>query len=429
MTNVLDINEAGHLTIGGADTVELASEYGTPLYVFDENAVREAVRSFKSSIDENYGGRGMVCYASKAFCCKEMCRIMAEEGAGLDTVSGGEIYTALAAGFPADRIYFTSNNKFDEEIAYAIDSHIRCIICDNIEELYRISSIAVSKGTLTNVMLRLKPGVEAHTFEAVMTGQIDSKFGFAIETGEALEAARKAASLDGIKLVGVHCHIGSQIHDISPFEKAAEVMLDFIAKLRDEGIIISDLSLGGGFGIKYTEKDIPVPYGEYMKRVSAKVKECCAAHGIDIPYITIEPGRSIAAPAGITLYTVGSRKIIPDIRTYIGIDGGMPDNPRYALYKSEYTAEVANKANEPKDEIVTIAGRTCESGDLIGENMPLQHAEAGDIVAILATGAYNYSMASHYNRVPNAAVVMVKDGSSRVIVRRETWEDVCRNDI
>ncbi len=428
MTNGLSV-ENGHLMAGGADTVSLAAEYGTPLYVMDENVIRQACREFKTSIDECYGGKGMVCYATKAFCCKEMCRIMNDEGIGLDTVSGGEIYTALSAGFPAERIVFTSNNKKDEEIAYAIDNGVGRITCDNIEELYRISAIAVSKNKTAKVMLRLKPGVEAHTFEAVMTGQIDSKFGFAIETGEAFAAALEVNQLAGIELAGVHCHIGSQIHDIAPFEKAAEVMFDFIAKLRDEGIVIKDLSLGGGFGIKYTEKDIPVPYGDYMKRVSARVKECCEKYSLDMPFIMIEPGRSIAAPAGITLYTVGSRKIIPGIRTYVGIDGGMPDNPRYALYKSEYTAEVANKADQPKDEIVTIAGRTCESGDLIGENMPLQHAEAGDIVAILATGAYNYSMASHYNRVPNAAVVMVNNGASRVVVRRETFEDMCINDV
>ncbi|MBQ5317093.1 MAG: diaminopimelate decarboxylase [Oscillospiraceae bacterium] len=427
MTNGLTVGN-GHLLTGGIDTVELAEQYGTPLYVMDEDMIRQACREFKTSIDECYG-RGMVCYATKAFCCKEMCRIMNDEGIGLDTVSGGEIYTALSAGFPAERIVFTSNNKKDEEIAFAIDNGVGRITCDNIEELYRISDIAVKKGRTVRVMLRLKPGVEAHTFEAVMTGQIDSKFGFAIETGEALKAAKKVAVLPGIDLAGVHCHIGSQIHDIAPFEKAAEVMFEFIAKLRDEGITIKDLSLGGGFGIKYTDKDVPVPYGDYMKRVSARVRECCDRFGLEMPFIMIEPGRSIAAPAGITLYTVGSRKTIPGIRTYIGIDGGMPDNPRYALYKSEYTAVVANKADEPKSETVTIAGRTCESGDLIGENMPLQHAEAGDIVAILATGAYNYSMASHYNRVPNAAVVMVRDGKSRVVVRRETFEDMCVNDL
>ncbi|MBQ3919520.1 MAG: diaminopimelate decarboxylase [Oscillospiraceae bacterium] len=418
----------GHLTIGGIDCTELAEQYGTPLYVMDEDVIRQACREFKASIDECYG-RGMVCYATKAFCCKEMCRIMKDEGIGLDTVSGGEIYTALAAGFPADRIVFTSNNKKDEEIALAIDNNIGRITCDNIEELYRISDIASKKNKTVRVVLRLKPGVEAHTFEAVMTGKIDSKFGFAIETGEALKAAKEVAGLPSIELAGIHCHIGSQIHEIAPFEKACEVMFDFIGKLRDEGIIIKDLSLGGGFGIKYTDADKPIPYGDYMKAVSAKAKQCCEKLGLDMPFIMIEPGRSIAAPAGITLYTVGSRKIIPGIRTYIGIDGGMPDNPRYALYKSEYTAEVANKADEPKDEIVTIAGRTCESGDLIGENMPLQHAEAGDTVAILATGAYNYSMASHYNRVPNAAVVMVKGGTSRVVVRRETFEDMAKNDI
>ena len=429
MTDCTDIKN-GHLTVGGADCVDLAKEYGTPLYVMDENTIRAACREFKASMDECYGeGKGMVCYATKAFCCKEMCRIMADEGMGIDAVSGGEIYTALAAGFPAERIVFTSNNKKDEEIAYAIDRGVGRITCDNIEELYRISAIANGKGKTVRVVLRLKPGVEAHTFEAVMTGKIDSKFGFAIETGEALRAAKEVAGLPGIDLAGVHCHIGSQIHEIAPFEKAAEVMFGFIAALRDEGIMIRDLSLGGGFGIRYTDADKPLPYGEYMKHVSARAKECCEKLGLDMPFMMIEPGRSIAAPAGVTLYTVGSRKTIPGIRTYIGVDGGMCDNPRYALYRSEYTAVIANKADQPKDEIITLAGRTCESGDLIGEGMPLQHAEAGDIAAVLATGAYNYSMASHYNRGPNAAVVMVKDGKARLAVRRETFEDVARNDV
>ena len=429
MVNDQTINEQGHLCIGGADTVGLAKEYGTPLYVYDEDMIRDSVRRFKSSIDENYGGRGMVCYASKAFSCKEIYRIMKAEGAGVDVVSGGEMYTALSAGFPAENIVFHSNNKTADELRYALDNNVGRIAIDNIEELRRLSGIASEMGKSADVILRLKPGVEAHTFEAVMTGKIDSKFGFAIETGEAMKAALEAASMDNINLVGIHCHIGSQIHDVTPFVKAAEVMLDFIAALHEKGITIRDLNLGGGFGIYYTEKDKPVPFEEYMKTVSGVVKNYCAAHGLEIPFILLEPGRSIVAPAGITLYTVGSRKTIPNIRTYIGIDGGMPDNPRYALYKSEYTAVAANKAKEPKTESVTIAGRCCESGDLIGENMPLQHVEEGDIIAVLATGAYNYSMASHYNRVPNAAAVMVKDGRSRVIIRRETYEDVARNDI
>lgn len=426
----LSVNEKGHLAVSGVDTVDLAAQYGTPLYVMDEELIRSACRRFKKSIDSFYGGAGLVCYASKAFCCREMCRIMKDEGIGLDVVSGGELYTAASVDFPMENICFHGNNKTDEELTLALEKKVGRIIVDNIFELERLNALAEKAGVTANIMYRIKPGIDAHTHNFVRTGQIDSKFGFALETGEAFEAVKKAIELKNINLAGLHCHIGSQIFDIDPFVHAAEVMLGFIAKIKNElGFEVKQLNLGGGFGIKYTNSDNPAPFENYMEKVSVKVKEVCEKENISLPFIIIEPGRSIAAPAGLTLYTVGGIKNIPNIRTYVSIDGGMCDNPRYALYKSEYDIEVANKAGEPKTESITLAGKCCESGDLIGENMPVQHIEVGDTVAVLATGAYNYSMSSNYNRIPKPAVVMVKDGSSRVVVKRETMEDIIRNDL
>ncbi len=426
----LAVNGEGHLTVGGIDTVELAHEYGTPLYVMDEDLIREHCRSFKQSMDKYYGGKGLVCYASKAFCCKAMCRIMLEEGLGLDVVSEGELYTALSVGFPAEKLCFHGNNKTDHELSYALEQGVGRIIVDNIFELDRLNALAEKTGKTANIMYRIKPGIDAHTHNFIMTGQIDSKFGFALETGEAYEAVKKAISASHINLVGLHCHIGSQIFDIDPFVKAAEVMLTFIAKIKNElGFEVKELNLGGGFGIKYTEEDAPVAYEKYMEKVSAKVAEVCTEQKLTQPFILIEPGRSIAAPAGITLYTVGGKKVIPNIRTYVSVDGGMGDNPRYALYQSKYDVEVANKADLPKSEVVTVAGKCCETGDLIGEGMPIQPVEPGDILAVLATGAYNYSMSSNYNRIPKPAVVMVSGGKSRVVVKREDLEDIVRNDL
>jgi diaminopimelate decarboxylase len=426
----LSVNGEGHLTAGGIDTVELAKEYGTPLYVMDEDMIRKNLRRFHESMQKYYGGRGLVHYASKAFSCLEMCRIVASEGDGLDAVSIGELYTALKAGFPMEKVGFHGNNKTDEELAFAVENGVGHIIVDNISELHRLEKIAAEHNAVPHIMFRIKPGIDAHTHQFIMTGQIDSKFGFALETGEAFEAVKEAAASKNVKLVGLHCHIGSQIFDIEPFEEAARVMIRFIAKIRDElGYTVQGLNLGGGFGIKYLESHDPAPFENYMERVSQVVKSECAELGLEQPFIYIEPGRSIAAPAGITLYKVGARKEIPGVRTYISVDGGMCDNPRYILYQSEYEAVVANKAAEERSERVTIAGKCCESGDLIGENMPLQHAESGDIIAVLATGAYNYSMSSNYNRLQKPAVVMLKDGKARVAVKRETLDDIIRNDV
>lgn len=426
----LNVNEKGHLTIAGVDTVNLAEKYGTPLYVMDEDLIREHCRIFKNSIEKYYNGEGMACYASKAFSCKAMCKIVKEEGIGLDVVSEGELYTAESVDFPMERVCFHGNNKTDSELKYAVEKKVGRIIVDNIYELERLNKIASEAGTMANIMFRVKPGIDAHTHDFVKTGQIDSKFGVALETGEAFEIVKKALSLDSINLVGLHCHIGSQIFDIDPFVSAAEVMIGLIEKIKIELFYeVKELNLGGGFGIKYTDEDTPVEYDKYMEKVSVRVKELCDEKNLKLPFILIEPGRSLVAPAGITLYTLGCIKEIPDIRTYISVDGGMCDNPRYALYKSKYDVVVANRAAEPKTEVVTIAGKCCESGDLIGEGLSIQKAEAGDIIAVLATGAYNYSMSSNYNRIPKPAVVMLRNGESRIVVKRETLADVIRNDL
>lgn len=426
----LSVGKNGHLNIGGVDTVEIAKEYGTPVYVMDEDLIRKNCRDFRESIEKFYGGKGLVCYASKAFACKEMYRVVESEGCGADVVSGGEIYTAVKAGVSPEKLVFHGNNKTDEEIAMALEYNIGRIVVDNIYELKKIDTLAKSQNKTANIMLRIKPGIDAHTHNFIKTGQIDSKFGFALETGEAFEAVKLAITHPNLNLRGLHCHIGSQILETEPFCAAAEVMIGFIAKIKNElGHEIDDLNLGGGFGICYTEADDPKPYASFMEAVSKVVHSKCEELGVNLPFILIEPGRSIAGPAGITLYTVGAKKVIPNIRTYVSIDGGMCDNPRYILYQSEYDALVANKADKPKDTKVTIAGKCCESGDLIGENMPLQDVEAGDIIAVCATGAYNYSMSSNYNRLQKPPVVFVKDGKTRVVVKRETLEDLIRNDI
>lgn len=430
VSDCLNVNEKGHLEIGGCDTVDLAAKYGTPLYVVDENEIRKNCRAFVKSIEDNYGGHGTVAYASKAFSCMEMYRICNQEKMSIDTVSAGEIYTALKAGFPAERIYFHGNNKTLEEIEFALDNKVGRIVVDNLTELDTLEKAAERKKVRAKIMFRIKPGIDAHTHSFIRTGQIDSKFGLALENGEAMAGVKKALTLKNVELCGLHCHIGSQIFDISPFELAAEVMMDFIAKIREEtGAEIKELNLGGGFGIKYTGEDKPAPYSDYMNRVAAVIKKKAAEHSMELPFIIIEPGRSIAGAAGITLYTVGAVKEIENVRTYVSIDGGMTDNPRYILYQSTYEILCANKANEPKTEKITLAGKCCESGDLIQENAMIQKVVPGDIVAVLSTGAYNYSMASNYNRIGRPAVVMTNNGESRIIVKRESFEDLVRNDV
>lgn len=430
VSDCVSVNERGHLTIGNYDTVELAKKFGTPLYAFDENEIRKNLREFKKSIDDEYAGNGLVVYASKAFCCKEMVRICNEEGTGIDVVSGGELYTAMSVDFPAENIVFHGNNKTYDELLMAVEYGVGRIIVDNLTELETLDKIAKEKGKTMGVMLRIKPGIDAHTHSFIKTGQIDSKFGFALETGEAMDGIKAALAMENINLRGLHCHIGSQIFDLDPFELAATVMLDLFKQVKDEtGAELGELNLGGGFGIKYLKSDRPRPYSDYMRKVSAAVNSYSAELGLKTPFILIEPGRSVVGAAGLTLYTVGCVKDIPDVRTYVSVDGGMCDNPRYALYQSSYEVICANKASEKRDWTVTVAGKCCESGDLIQEWTRVQPVEPGDILAVLSTGAYNYSMASNYNRIPRLPVVFVKNGTAREVIKRETYAQLCECDV
>lgn len=426
----LQINEKDHLVIGGCDCVELAREFGTPLYVMDESVIRENMRLYKNAMDKYYQGKGLVLYASKALCTMALCKIAQQEGLGLDVVSGGELYTAMKAGFPMEKVFFHGNNKTQAELETALDAGIGRIVVDNTHELKMLNALCEKKGMKAQISVRVKPGIDAHTHDFVKTGQIDSKFGVALENGEVFEFAQQCKMLSHVELVGLHCHIGSQIFDLDPFIETAKVMLGLIADLKERyGIIITELNLGGGFGIKYTKADDPVEYDRYIEAVSQTVKQVCEEKGIQQPFMLMEPGRSIVAPAGITLYTVGSVKEIKDVRTYVAIDGGMFDNPRYALYQSKYSFVMANKMSAPVSQKVTVAGKCCESGDLIGKDVELPEVEAGDIMAVLATGAYNYSMSMNYNRNTRPPIILVNQGKAKVIVKGETYEDIIRNDV
>lgn len=420
-----DTNEKGHLTVGGLDTVELAQEYGTPAYILDENVIRENCRVYKQAAIDAFGADALPLYASKALCFTGVYRIAAEEGLGIDCVSGGELYTAKRAGFPAERIYFHGNNKTDRDIADAMDMGVGTFVVDNEDELAAVSAEAVRRGITQRILLRITPGIDPHTHRAIMTGNVDSKFGSAIVTGQAMRIVKKAIAADGVKLAGLHCHIGSQIFDVEPFAEAADIMIRFIAAIKKEcAYEIRELNLGGGLGVRYTEYDREIDYADAIHKIAAVVTGFCRDNGIAMPRVILEPGRSLVAAAGVTLYTVGSVKEITGFKNYISVDGGMPDNPRYALYQSQYTALIANRATAPRDYRATLAGRCCESGDLLGEDMEIQKARRGDILAVLVTGAYNYSMASNYNRLPRPPVILVKDGKARVAVRRETYEDL-----
>ncbi len=425
----IGVNEKGNLSIGGADVKDVAKEYGTPCYVMDENAIRKNIREYKDSIDKCYP-EGLVLYASKALSCKRMYEIAKEEGIGVDVVSGGEIYTALKAGFPTEKIYFHGNNKTKDELKFALENNIGRYVVDNIEEMELLNSLAEKMEKKADILFRIKPGIDAHTHSFVMTGQIDSKFGFALETGEAEYAIKYGAKLESLNLVGIHCHIGSQIFELEPFKLAAKVMLNFMADMKEKyGAHLTELDLGGGFGIKYTKKDKPLDYGAYIVAVSETVKGICEEKGLSLPKIIMEPGRSLVGSAGLTVYTVGSVKEIPEVRTYVSVDGGMGDNPRFILYNAEYDAVLVENPEGERNNMVTIVGKCCESGDILIENIKMPEIKAGDLLAVLSTGAYNYSMASNYNRIPRPPVVMVRDGETYLAVKRESYEDLLKNDI
>ena len=426
----LSINSDNHLVIGQHDTVELAKKFGTPLYVLDEDLMRDNCRAYKNAIDTYYDGHGLVLFASKALCTMYTGRLVAEEGLGADVVSGGELYTLYKAGFPMEKVFFHGNNKTPDEIELALNCGVGHIVVDNKYELELLNRIANEKNVNQRILFRIKPGIDAHTHDFVKTGQIDSKFGVALENGEAYEIHKLALSMSNIQIDGVHCHIGSQIFDVEPFCEAAKVMIGFIADLYDKlGIKVKILNLGGGFGIKYTATDDPIAPSEYIHKVTNVVKELAQEKGIDLPFLVFEPGRSIVASAGITLYTVGCVKEIENVRTYVSIDGGMCDNPRYILYGSKYTAVLANNASAEPVAPITIAGKCCESGDLIQEHVMMPQIHVGDTLAVLATGAYNYSMSSNYNRIPRPPIVAVSGNEAKIIVKRETYDDLIKNDV
>ncbi|GAV11084.1 diaminopimelate decarboxylase LysA [Paenibacillus sp. NAIST15-1] len=422
------INGNGHLEIGGCDVTELKQQFGTPLYIFDEALVRERCGQYMEAFRES-GLTFQVAYASKAFCTTAMCRLVDQEGLSLDVVSEGELYTALQAGFPAQRIHFHGNNKTPEEIEMALDARIGCFVVDNFTELKLLNAICQERNQSVPVLLRVTPGVEAHTHEYISTGQTDSKFGFDIGNGTALEAVRHAADATHLELLGIHSHIGSQIFETEGFQMAVERVAQFARGVKEQlGIAFRVVNLGGGFGIRYVEGDTPLHVRDYVKAITDAVKQHFADIGECLPEIWVEPGRSIVGEAGTTLYTVGSVKDIPGVRKYVAVDGGMTDNPRPALYESRYEALLANRSTNESTETVSIAGKCCESGDMLIWDAVLPAVQQGDLLAVSCTGAYNYSMASNYNRIPRPAVVFVHKGEADIVVRRESHEDIVRND-
>lgn len=421
--------ESNELTIGGIQTSKLAEKYSTPLYVMDENLIRSNCREYRKNFKCNENGN-RVAYAGKAFITLDMCNILKEEKMSLDVVSGGELYTALRAGFPMGNVYFHGNNKSVEEIQLGIKQGVGTFVVDNLYEMEIVNRIAKENERIQKIFLRITPGIEAHTHEYIKTGQIDSKFGFAPVGDIIMDAIRKAIDFENIELAGLHCHIGSQIFDVEPFEDAAEIMINLINKVKIEtGYNIPELDLGGGFGIYYTEGDNPRPTSEYCEAILNKVDEVCKSLSIDKPRLIIEPGRSIIGNAGTTLYTVGSIKEIPGIRKYVSVDGGMTDNIRPSLYRAEYECVVGNNVINESKEVVAIAGKCCESGDILLGAVELEKVNNGDVLAILSTGAYGYSMSSNYNKSLRPAVVMVKEGNERLICKRQTYEDLIRNEI
>ena len=428
----LSSTEDGELLFAGQSTKALAKQYGTPLYLMDEDRIRDRVDTYRTAMRNAFGDKGQVLYASKAASFKRLYEIMREEGVGIDVVSSGEIRTAIAAGYPLERAYFHSNNKTDADIAYAMDNGIGYFVVDNDEELYAIEAEAKRRKIRQKILLRLTPGIDPHTYAAIATGMVDSKFGSAIETGQAYEITELAISLPHICLCGFHCHVGSQVFDSSVYLQAAEVMLTFVADMKRElGFVTEQLDLGGGYGVRYVADQPEIDIAANIAEVAAYIKNKVAELGIEMPKISMEPGRSIVADAGLTLYTVGTVKRIPGYKNYVSVDGGMTDNPRFALYGSSYTVLLANRANDQSDAFrCSVVGRCCESGDILQENVELpDNVGRGEILAVLTTGAYNYSMSSNYNRIPKPPVVMLSGGTHRIAVRRESFEDICRNDL
>lgn len=421
----------GVLFFGGRSTAQLAQKYGTPIYVMDEKTIRKNCRTYIDAMKKYFGENARPFYASKACSFKKIYNIVGSEGMGVDVVSVGEIYTAKMSGYDMKNVCFHSNSKNDYDISFAIDNGVGCFVVDNLEELEAIDSFAGRKGIRQKILFRITPGIDTHTYEAVNTGKVDSKFGFPIETGAAIEITKVALTKKNIDLAGFHCHVGSQLFDSDVFLRSAEIMLKFIADVKNTlGYEAKELDLGGGYGVRYTEKDPVLNIEDNIKQVAEYVKKLCKELNINEPAISMEPGRSIVADAGITLYKVGNVKRIEGYKNYVAIDGGMGDNPRYALYQSEYTVVAADKANEECNFTCDLVGRFCESGDIIQPSIKLpESVKRGDLIAVLTTGAYNYSMASNYNRIPKLPVVMVNGDDDYIAVKGETLEDIIRNDM
>jgi diaminopimelate decarboxylase len=421
------VNSKDCLEIGGCDVTTLVQQFGSPLYIVDEETLRTACRQYRDSFKHYYKGESQVIYASKAWSCLAVCAIVASEGLGIDVVSGGELYTALTAGVASDKIYFHGNNKSIEELVYAIESNCT-IVVDNWNELRTLVDIVKSlhSASCPRIMLRLTPGIECHTHEYIRTGHLDSKFGF--DPGDLDELFAFVSKQSSVNCVGIHAHIGSQIFERQPHRDLAGVMVQWLEKAASYGLNLTELNVGGGLGICYTESDDPPSIEEWVKPICEVIQEACTTMNLPLPKLICEPGRSLVANSCVTAYTIGSAKVIPDIRTYVSVDGGMSDNPRPITYQSVYRTVVANKMSAPMTETVTIAGKHCESGDILIKNAQLPKTETGDILVVMATGAYNYSMASNYNRLSRPAAVLVANGEANLILRRETYQDLIRQD-
>ncbi len=427
------INHQGHLEIGGCDTVDLATTYGTPLYVMDETLIRDNCKRYKAAFALRYPGESVVTYAGKAFLVQAMACLIQQEGLQLDVASGGELYTALTAGFPAQRILFHGNNKSDAEIRMGVESRVGRFVVDNVYELRRLNAIAAELGKVQPILVRVTPGIDPHTHRRIRTGQEDTKFGINISDGSALKAIVEAISLPQIQLLGVHCHVGSQLLDARSHEDAIDVMVQFLASIRaTTGKTVEELNIGGGLGVRYLEKHQPPTYEEFANLVCSSLEAAFEKHDIAPPRLLQEPGRALVAEAGTTLYTIGATKHVgiteePGYRFYVSVDGGMSDNPRPQLYDSVYDAIVANRATQSRERVVTIAGKHCET-DILIWNLPLGETEIGDILAVQTTGAYNHAMASNYNRLPRPTVLLVQNGQADIIYERETFAELIQQD-
>ena len=422
------VNDVGHLEVGGCDSLDLAGEFGTPLYVFDEDTLRIMCREFVGEFGSRYPN-SRVAYASKAFLNPAIAKLVLDEGLGLDVVSGGELAMSRAIDFPPELVYFHGNNKTPDELDMALDCRIGRIVVDSFHELNVLNELAHRKGITQDVMLRLSPGVDPHTHVHTTTGILDSKFGFSVETGHAAEAIRQALDASNLDLVGIHFHLGSPIFELEPYSIAIDTVLTFAAQFREDGLQLREFSPGGGFAIGYVREQLPPAIGDYAEVIASTTRSRCEELGFDEPGLVVEPGRSIVGRAGAALYRVGGIKDIPTVRRYVSLDGGMGDNIRPALYDARYEAVLANKVSDPPEETVTLVGKYCESGDILIRDITLPVVESGDLIAIPSSGAYAVPMASNYNLNPRPAIVMVKDGDARLIRRRETYEDMLRPEV